>query len=63
MPTAAPELPPITDQTKFNVERWDELCADRFYASLDHRIETDTNGKVIVRGCQEISHTKDAQEF
>jgi len=48
MATAAPELPRITDQTAFNLRRWDELAADPTLAAFDGRFETDTFGHVIM---------------
>jgi len=57
MPTAAPEIPPIADQAKFNLERWSILCADPFYASLDHRIETDAHGNVIMSPPPAFDHS------
>ena len=38
----------IGDQTAFNLERWDELCADLALAKLDFRIETDRFGQTIM---------------
>lgn len=58
MPTAAPEIPPVADQAKFNVERWSVLCADPFYASLDHRIETDAHGNVIMSPPPAFDHSR-----
>lgn len=58
MPTAAPEIPPITDQAKFNLERWSILCADPFYATLDHRIETDAHGNIIMRPPPAFDHSE-----
>ena len=57
MPTAAPEIPPIADQAKFNQERWSVLCADPFYAALDHRIETDAHGNVIMSPPPAFDHS------
>ena len=48
MPTSAPELSAISDQTEFNVNRWNELCADPFLAGMDVRIETDAFGHIIM---------------
>ena len=38
----------IGDQTAFNLERWDELCADPALAKLGFRIETDRFGQTIM---------------
>ena len=48
MATAAPELPIITDQALFNVQRWEALCGEPAIAALDVRIETDAFGQVIM---------------
>ena len=48
MATAAPELPGISDQTAFNVRRWEELCADPALAAIDTRFETDAFGHAIM---------------
>ena len=37
-------LPSIQDQTAFNLDRWDELCADRELAVIEGRYETDRFG-------------------
>jgi hypothetical protein len=34
-------LPVIEDQHRFNRDRWDELLADSFLASLEYKMETD----------------------
>ena len=44
----APAIPEIRDQEGFNLDRWDELCADPVLAALDHRIETDRYGHIIM---------------
>ncbi|MGK0187629.1 MAG: Uma2 family endonuclease [Verrucomicrobiales bacterium] len=41
-------LPEITDQEAFNLERWEQLCADPVLADLDFRIETDRHGNTIM---------------
>ncbi len=48
MSTAAPELPVITDQTAFNLERWEELCAAPDWITVEGRIETDAFGNVLM---------------
>jgi len=48
MATAAPELPVITDQTAFNLRRWEELCADPAMAAIEGRMETDEFGQIIM---------------
>lgn len=44
----APAIPEIRNQEAFNLERWDDLCADPVLAALDHRIETDRYGHIIM---------------
>lgn len=48
MATAAPELPVITDQTAFNLRRWEEICEDAFLANVSGRIETNAFGQIIM---------------
>jgi Uma2 family endonuclease len=50
------ELPVIHDQTAFNLDRWDELCADPLLADIDGKIETDRFGQVIMNFPAEFSH-------
>ena len=38
----------IHDQEAFNLDRWDEVCADPVLAALDHRIEPDRHGPIIL---------------
>lgn len=42
------ELEPITDCHAFNTARWEELLADPVLAALDHRIETDRYGHILM---------------
>lgn len=42
------QLPEVSDQEAFNLQRWSELEADPFLASLDCRIETDRFGQIIM---------------
>lgn len=42
------ELPPHQEQTRVNLERWDRILADPELATLNHRIETDRHGKIIM---------------
>lgn len=48
MATAAPELPVITDQTAFNLKRWEEVCVDPFLSNVSGRIETNALGQIIM---------------
>jgi Uma2 family endonuclease len=50
------DLPLITDQTAFNLDRWDELCADPLWVDVEGKIETDRYGQVIVNPPAEPSH-------
>ena len=42
------KLPEVFDQEAFNLERWSELEADSFLASLDCRIETNQHGQIVM---------------
>lgn len=48
MADMAIELPSRANQTEFNLERWGQILADSFLASLEQRIETDRHGHVIM---------------
>ncbi len=48
MGEALANIPSIDDQHRFNRERWDEVMADPFLASLEQRIETDSYGQIIM---------------
>jgi len=48
MGQALARLPAIEDQHRFNRERWDELLADSFLASLEYKIETDQFGHILM---------------
>jgi len=48
MQNTVTELPEIIDQHAFNLERWEELCANESLAALDYRIETDELGQLIM---------------
>ncbi len=50
------DLPTIQDQTAFNLDRWDEVCADPVWAGFDGKIETDTYGQVIMNYPAEFAH-------
>jgi Uma2 family endonuclease len=50
------DLPVIKDQTAFNLDRWDELCADPLWADIDGKIETDRYGQVIMNFPAEYGH-------
>lgn len=42
------QLPPQQEQTKCNLRRWAELCADPELAKIEGRIETDRYGHIIM---------------
>lgn len=48
MSDLAIKLPAYKNQTEINLRRWEEICADPFYSSLGHRIETDRHGHIIM---------------
>jgi Uma2 family endonuclease len=54
--SALQKLPVIKNQTAFNLDRWDELCADEQLAKLDWRIETDRHGTILMNFPAEYSH-------
>jgi hypothetical protein len=56
MEALAIQLPAHDKQTAFNLERWDELLADPFYSQLEHRIETDRHGNIIMCPPPSFSH-------
>jgi Uma2 family endonuclease len=58
MGQALAQLPAIDDQHRFNRERWDELLADRFLASLDYRIETDRFGQITMMPPPGFHHSR-----
>ena len=48
VPTLTIELPEQQAQTAFNLQRWEELLADRELAKVEGRIETDRHGHIIM---------------
>jgi Uma2 family endonuclease len=42
------DLPVVKDQHAFNLERWEEICADPVLASYEFRVETDRYGHPIM---------------
>src|SRR6187431_83485 len=50
------ELKPITNHHAFNIERWQELLADPVLAALDHRMETDRYGNIIMSPPPGVDH-------
>ena len=49
-------VPEIEDQTEFNLNRWDELCADSEVARLRFRIETDRYGNITMNFPADFTH-------
>ncbi|MEM1296803.1 MAG: Uma2 family endonuclease [Verrucomicrobiota bacterium] len=58
MPHVLSTLPIIDDQHELNRRRWRELEQDSFLASLDHRIETDRFGKIVMMPPPGFQHSK-----
>jgi Uma2 family endonuclease len=50
------QLPPLEQQTAFNLQRWFELQNDRDLACLPHRIETDRYGHILLSPPHAPSH-------
>ncbi len=63
MGALAIQLPSHRNQTAFNLERWDELLADSFYSQLEHRIETDRHGNIIMSPPPSFSHSYKGSEL
>jgi len=49
-------LPSQTEQTPFNLRRWDELQTDPTLAKIEGRIETDRHGQIILTPPAAPSH-------
>lgn len=50
------EIPSIEDQRSFNVRRWKEISQDPVIGALDHRIETDRFGQIIMTSPPGFDH-------
>ena len=50
------QLPPLEQQTEFNLQRWFELQNDPDLARLPHRIETDRYGHILMSPPPAPSH-------
>ena len=57
------QLPPRSDQTAFNLERWEEIVGDPFYSNLEQRIETDRHGNIIMSPPPSFSHSYKGSEL
>lgn len=44
----SPNRPELRDQTAFNLAVWEKVLSDPFYNTLEHRIETDKFGQIIM---------------
>lgn len=51
------QLPAHRDQTCFNLTRWEEMLADPELAGLNHRLETDRHGNIIMSPPPGNSHS------
>jgi Uma2 family endonuclease len=52
------QLPEVFDQEAFNLDRWSEIEADPFLASLEHRIETNRHGQIIMTPPPGFEHSR-----
>lgn len=52
------QIPEIFDQERFNLERWSEIAADPFLASLEHRIETNEYGQIVMMPPPGFEHSR-----
>ncbi|MBI5800426.1 MAG: Uma2 family endonuclease [Verrucomicrobia bacterium] len=50
------DLPVVSDQHAFNLERWEEICADPVLAAYEFRIETDRYGHPTMMPPPGIDH-------
>lgn len=50
------DLPTVSDQHAFNLERWAEICADPVFASYDFRVESDRFGHAIMMPPPGLDH-------
>lgn len=48
--------PALADQTAFNLAVWEKVLADPFYNTLEHRIETDAFGQIIMSPPPNFDH-------
>ncbi|MBK1835590.1 Uma2 family endonuclease, partial [Roseibacillus ishigakijimensis] len=48
--------PEFQDQTTFNLAVWEKILADPFYARLEHRIETNAHGQVLMSPPPHYNH-------
>ncbi len=54
--SALRDLAVIKDQTAFNLDRWDALCADPLWADVEGKMETDRYGQIIMNLPAEPGH-------
>ncbi|MBK1835735.1 Uma2 family endonuclease, partial [Roseibacillus ishigakijimensis] len=51
--------PEFQNQTTFNLAVWEKILADPFYARLEHRIETNAHGQVLMSPPPSSRHGKE----
>jgi len=49
-------MPQTLDQHAFNIERWHEVSSDPLLSSLDHRVETDCYGHLVMTPPPGLDH-------
>ena len=59
----SPELVDCEDQTAFNLAVWQEVLADRFLASIPHRVETDRYGQIVMSPPTSPEHGEEQVEI
>jgi Uma2 family endonuclease len=57
------KLPIRPDQTEFNLRRWEEICADPYYARIEGRVETDHHGNAIMTPPPQNPHSNRQSEI
>lgn len=57
------DLPVVSDQHAFNLERWEEICADPGFASYDFRVESDRFGHAIMMPPPGFDHSARQSEI
>ena len=55
--------PALADQTAFNLAVWEKVLADPFYNTLEHRIETNSFGQIIMSPPPSSGHGKEQFEI
>jgi Uma2 family endonuclease len=57
------DLPVVSDQHAFNLERWEEICTDPVFASYDFRVESDRFGHAIMMPPPGFDHSAHQSEI